>query len=79
MIYVLLEMIFSSIEHTVLYVGMTLSESNNLLLLDKRSLYCLYTNVNVLTRDYSGLHCSDAPPLQCSQSLPGCHGRGLGR
>ena len=62
-----------------LYVGMTLSESNNLLLLDKRSLYCLCTNVNVLTRDYSGVHCSDAPPLQCSQSLPGCHGRGLGR
>ena len=62
-----------------LYVEMTLSESNNLLLLDIRSLYCLYTNVNVLTRDYSGLHCSDAPPVQCSQSLPGCHGRGLGR
>ena len=62
-----------------LYVGMTLSESNNLLLLDIRSVYCLYTNVNVLTRDYSGVHCSDAPPVQCSQSLPGCHGRGLGR
>lgn len=62
-----------------LYVEMTLSESNNLLLLDIRSLYCLYTNVNVLTRDYSGVHCSDAPPVQCSQSLPGCHGRGLGR
>ena len=62
-----------------LYVEMTLSESNNLLLLDIRSVYCLYTNVNVLTRDYSGVHCSDAPPVQCSQSLPGCHGRGLGR
>ena len=61
-----------------LYVEMTLSESNNLLLVI-RSLYCLYTNVNVLTRDYSGVHCSDAPPVQCSQSLPGCHGRGLGR
>ena len=60
-----------------LYVEMVLSRSNNLLLAI-RSLYCLYANVNVLPRDYSGVHCSDAPPVQCSQSLPGCHGRGLG-